>query len=416
MTEAELLDILEAQLAQRMSHRVGVAVSGGSDSVALLCLLVRLAERIDLEPVAISVDHRLRPEAAGEIKQVIDICGRLGVRHDIEFWNGWDGHGNLQASARAARYDLIAEWAHANNVATVALGHTANDQAETTLMRLARGSGVDGLAGMAAHRVDRGIAWARPLLGVTRQALRTYLQARGIAWIEDPSNDNTVFERVRIRQALKLLEPLGVTVAGLARTAEHMRRARQALDWQTFLAAREAVTIRLGAIHFDMRRYRTLPDEIARRLLVKSIMWIASAAYPPRSASVAIAMEAMRGGTAATLEGVQVQRVGDAMWLFREHAAVADLSVEVGDIWDERWRVDGPEDDPEIEIRALGEDGVRQVDGWREAGLPRAAVLSMPGVWMEGDLIAAPGLPGEEEWTCAVEGGSDSFFALLLSH
>ncbi|MEO0938706.1 MAG: tRNA lysidine(34) synthetase TilS [Pseudomonadota bacterium] len=416
MTEAQLLDLLEAQLAQRHSHRVGVAVSGGSDSVALLCLMVRLAEWIDLEPVAISVDHRLRPEAAGEIKQVIDICGRLGVQHHIEFWSGWDGQGNLQAAAREARYDLIADWAHAHNVATVALGHTANDQAETTLMRLARGAGVDGLAAMAPHRVNRGITWARPLLGVTRQALRLYLQERGIPWIEDPSNENIVFERVRIRQALKLLEPLGVTVTGLARTAEHMRKARQALDWQTFLAARDTVSVRLGAIHIDMRRYRTLPDEIARRLLVKAIMWIASAPYPPRSASIATALEAMQGGTAATLEGVQIQRVGAAMWLFREHAAVAGLVGEVGDLWDDRWTLDGPEDDPEIQVRALGEDGVRQVPSWRETGLPRAAVLSLPGVWVEDELIAAPGLPGEEEWTCTLEGGPDSFLGSLLSH
>ena len=145
---------------------LGVAVSGGSDSVALLLLVRAWAAVSGREIAAVTVDHGLRAGSAGEAADVAALCARIDVAHDVLNWRGWDGRGNLQDHARRARRDLIADWAQERGIATVALGHTLDDQAETVVMRLARGSGVDGLAAMAVVSQAACVVWLRPLLGL----------------------------------------------------------------------------------------------------------------------------------------------------------------------------------------------------------------------------------------------------------
>ena len=138
----------------RPPERIGVAVSGGGDSVALLCLIADFAKSQPMEVHAISIDHGLREAAAEEVRTVTELCGRIGVPHHVEYWQSWQGKGNLMAEAREARYGLLSDWAQANGISMIALGHTANDQAETLMMRLARGSGVDGF-GLIVRRVPK---------------------------------------------------------------------------------------------------------------------------------------------------------------------------------------------------------------------------------------------------------------------
>lgn len=416
MTEAELVDVIAMQLLPRPPAKIGIAVSGGSDSMALLALMAVLAKKNSIELHAISVDHGLRETAQGEIKMVTDLCGQLGVAHHVEYWSGWDGAGNLQSCARAARYELITGWAQASDISTVLVGHTANDQAETLLMRLARGAGVDGLAAMAPRRLKHGISWLRPLLGVKRETLRNYLCQKDLMWAEDPSNQNRDFERIRIRDALTQLTPLGITVESLSQVAGNMAEARAALDWHTFVAAKEACKIIHGVVEIDLKIYRTLPLEIARRLLVRSFMWTNGSDYPPRRGGLKYVQEAIKKGVSATLDGCQVTCKRSYIYVFRELNAVRGMTSEVGDIWDERWFVTGPEDDPEFEVRALGENGIKGLTGWREIGLPRDAVLSLPAVWFGDDLITAPIVKYDKDWKAELENGSDAFFTALLSH
>ena len=166
-------DHLAAFYREGFPARLGVAVSGGSDSLALLHLL---HDRIRTGLAAVTVDHRLRPESASEALHVARLCERLGVPHDVLQRTGWDGRGNLQDQARRSRTSLIADWARSCGIEAVALGHTADDQAETVLMRLARAAGVDGLSGMAPRHAQEGIEWHRPLLTCGREALREVLQ------------------------------------------------------------------------------------------------------------------------------------------------------------------------------------------------------------------------------------------------
>jgi len=176
---------------------LGVAISGGGDSTALL-LLLHAARRAVL---AVTVDHGLRPESAAEAAAVGALCAARGIPHDTLVWAEGPESGNLQARARQARRRLIADWARGRGIGDVALGHTLDDQAETVLLRLARGSGVDGLAAMAAVAEGDGVRWHRPLLGIGRGALRDWLRGEGVAWIDDPSNEDPRFDRVRVRAA-----------------------------------------------------------------------------------------------------------------------------------------------------------------------------------------------------------------------
>ena len=413
---APLLDAIEELLAGHLPERLGVAVSGGGDSVALLAALVEFTKKNTMDLHVITVDHGLRPETKHEIALVTDMCARWELPHHVEFWSGWKGQGNLQAAARDARYGLIADWAYGNQITHVALGHTADDQAETFLMRLARGAGVDGLSAMSPRRVQHRITWVRPFLRIERSALRTYLRAARLDWCEDPSNENRDFERIRVRDALTVLGSLGVQTEALVDVAQNMSRAREALDWQTFLAAQDATTLMYGAIAIDLHKFRMLPAEIARRLIVHAITWIAKSTYPPRRDAVATVLRAVRSLSGATLDGCQIAVENDVIWVFRELNALEDVTCEVGDMWDDRWLVTGPEDDPDIEVRALGYEQLSDIPDWRALGAPRAALAVTPSVWYDDRMIAAPVVRHDPEWVAELDGGQDAFFAALLSH
>ncbi|WP_299283572.1 tRNA lysidine(34) synthetase TilS [uncultured Tateyamaria sp.] len=413
---APLLEAIAEQLSGRPPERLGVAVSGGGDSVALLAALVEHVKGTGTELSVITVNHGLRPEAKEEVALVTDLCARWNLSHHVEYWKGWSGEGNLQSTARDARYELMADWAYGNGVTHIALGHTADDQAETFIMRLARGAGVDGLSAMAPRRVRYGVTWVRPFLRIERSALRTYLTAAQLSWCEDPSNENPDFERVRVRDALTVLGSLGVHTDTLVDVAHNMSQAREALDWQTFLAARETATIRHGVVAMDLRSFRMLPDEIRRRLLIHAVRWTSGSAYAPRRAAVAHALAAVRASETVTLDGCQITVENDIVWVFRELNAVKDFVSEVGDLWDDRWLVSGPEDDPDIEVRALGYDALSEVEGWRDLGLPRAAMAAMPSVWYDQTLMAVPVTGVDPDWTAELDNGQDAFFAALLSH
>jgi len=390
---------------------LGLAVSGGGDSVALLLLALDAG----LQVRAVTVDHGLRPEAAAEAEWVGRLCAGFGVPHDILQWQGWDGAGNLQDQARRARLALIADWAMGAGLGAVALGHTQDDQAETVLMRLARRSGVDGLSAMTGRRRAQGMIWLRPLLSVSRDDLRAYLRDRGQAWIDDPSNDMLRFDRVKARRALAQMAPLGITPAVLAGVADQMRIARIALEHQTEAVARQIARIEGGDVVIDRAGFQDQPDEIRRRLLIGALGWVGSADYGPRAASVRTLLVAIAAGRGGTLAGCRVSLRARALRVAREWQAVRGMVAAPGQVWDRRWHVSGP-DSNGLEVRALGEAGLSALGDWRASGLPRASLLASPSVWRAEALVAAPLVRTTGGWTARLAGGEDGFFLSLLSH
>ncbi|WP_343116028.1 tRNA lysidine(34) synthetase TilS [Ostreiculturibacter nitratireducens] len=413
MSDAELLQTIVEFLAPRRIFRLGVAVSGGGDSTALLHLLAAWAGEHGAEIAAVTVDHGLRPGSAAEAAAVARICAGLGVPHETLRWH-WDGEGNLQDQARRARLTLIADWARGRGIGAVALGHTRDDQAETFLMRLARGAGVDGLSGMSPERHAEGIQWLRPLLTRSRAELRDWLAGSGLAWFDDPSNENPDFDRVKARRAIGLLAPLGVEVEDLAAAAGRLSVARAALAEFAARTAAQIVRVEAGDVVFEREGFVSVPRETQLRLLSHALRWVASAEYGPRFAPLEESLEAVAEPARRVLHGCLISSNKREVRVTREYQAVRDLSCKPGDTWDGRWMVRG-EEAPGLDVRALGETGLRDCQNWREVGIPRTTLISTPSVWREDKLIAAPLAGKPEGWVAELTGGKEQFLASLTA-
>ncbi|WP_425083878.1 tRNA lysidine(34) synthetase TilS [Ruegeria profundi] len=406
---------MRARLPDRLPERMGIAVSGGGDSVALMHLLHRIASDEGVALFAATVDHGLRAESADEARMVAKQAAALGIPHEILSWQGWDGAGNLQDQARQARYALLTEWAKRNDISAITLGHTADDQAETLLMRLARSAGVTGLSGMPSSRTHDGIDLLRPMLGITRDRLRAYLTEIGAQWVEDPSNQDTRFDRIKARQAVSDLEPLGISAETLTRVADNLTQAREALERYAQDSAQGVATVDAGSVVLDRDCFAALPEEIRRRVLVGAVSWIAGPGYPPRQSTVDQALQAILNGGPAAIGGCLLFSKAEKQWICREFNAVDGLTAKITATWDARWVLSGP-DIPGAEIRALGENGLQMLPDWRATGRPRLALQASPAVW-RGDILEAAPLAGfANGWSADMAPDWPEFHASFLSH
>ncbi len=329
------------------------------------------------------------------------LCRRLGIPHRTLVRGDWRGQGNLQAEARAARYALLSDWARSRGIPAIALGHTLDDQAETFLLRLARGSGVDGLAAMRPVTEADGLVLLRPLLGTRRETLRAFLREAGIGWAEDPANADPRFQRIRLRTLLDPLAAAGITPERIAGTAGALGRARAALDRATAEAALACLTPGpAGDLRLRPRPLAALPAETRLRLLAAALCWVAGTAYRPRLDPLAVLCEALTSGTArpATLHGCLVVPAAGAVSILREPRHAAPPVPLARRRWDGRWETAATPGDG-LEIGALGTAGLRARPRWRDTGLPRLALLTTPAVWRGSELVAAPILEPGGKWT-----------------
>jgi tRNA(Ile)-lysidine synthase len=283
-----------------------LAVSGGADSTALLVLAARWAKRLKRAPklVAVTIDHGLRIEAAREAAAVKRLARRLGVAHRTVHWRGRKPRTGLQEAARSARYRLLGQAASSAGYEHILTAHTLDDQAETVLFRLARGSGLIGLTGMAQVSPlpvagDRVAFLLRPLLGIPKARLVATLRAAGISHSEDPSNRDPRFARARLRTLMPDLAREGLSAHGLARFAARMRRADLTIEIAVG-AARAALAPEPwpdgGPISFATVRFASLPAEVALRLLGRAIARAGNEG-PVELAKLEVLYEAMRQTT-----------------------------------------------------------------------------------------------------------------------
>jgi tRNA(Ile)-lysidine synthase len=256
-----------------------LAVSGGPDSVALMWLAARWRRALARGPelVVVTVDHGLRPEAAREARQVRRLAAELGLAHRTLRWRGEKPATGLPAAAREARYRLLADAARAAGARHVLTAHTRDDQAETVLMRLLRGSGIAGLSAMARVSEREGIVLARPLLDVPKARLIATLKRARIAFVEDPTNRDPAYTRPRLRALLPQLAAEGGDARNLARLAARLARANAAIEVladgaERFLRLRtRGDAPQPGVRRFDAAAFVALPDEVRLRLLLRAI-------------------------------------------------------------------------------------------------------------------------------------------------
>lgn len=416
---------LDTRFAEAMGQLLGpdfpqeiaLAVSGGGDSMAMLGLAHNWARVWGVGLRIVTVDHGLRTESAEEAAMVAREAESLGWSHTTLQWH-WDGRGNLQDAARRARLALIEGWR--DGIGHVLFAHTRDDLAETFLLRLTRGSGVEGLSAMQPSRRISGSNDAsgfhqiRPCLGMSRSELRHYATALRIPWVDDPSNDDPKYDRVRARRILTTLHDLGLTVETLDATAQRMSRASVALRARACSIAEDIVLDnRVGGVTFDRAGFEAVERDTQMRLLAAACMWVSGAQYRPRATALEKLLDRLLGGGAGTLSGAKAEMSKDTCQIFREFQAVADLVTPLDNacVWDGRWHISGPKQ-PGQTVRALGRS-LSEVTEWQSFGLARSALMATPAVFLQDTLIAAPVLEHGAGWEAQT---APSFRSYLLSH
>ena len=282
---------ISAQHAKRLfadwkgAPAIVLAVSGGPDSIALMWLAARWRRTLSRGPrlIAVTVDHGLRAEAAREARDVKRLARTLDLPHRTVRWTGAKPKTGLPAAARSARYRLLAQAAQASGATHVLTAHTRDDQAETLLMRLVRGSGIAGLAAMARLTEREGVWLARPFLDISKSQLVATLKRAKVDFADDPTNRDTHFTRPRIRAVLPVLAAEGGDARNLARLASRLARANAAVEVladgaERYLALRSLASPGRGALPqgpgariFDARTFAAMPEEIRLRLLLRAI-------------------------------------------------------------------------------------------------------------------------------------------------
>ena len=340
--------------------------------------IVRAVDDPGLHTVLV-VDHGLRLGSADEARAVADRAAGLGFRHAVLAWQGDKPRTGIQAAARVARYRLMGEHMSAHGIGCLLTAHTRDDQAETLLMRLARGSGVDGLAAMApwtemgARTETVALRIVRPLLSVAKARLRATLEARGVPWVEDPSNWSAAFERTRWRAARADLEGLGLSSEMLASSARRLQRARAALEAVT--DAHCAVdgglveTDPCGVLRIDREQLRRAPEEIALRVIARCIVAAGGSGEPVPLAGLEPIVARIWCGSAPgswTLARAQITAGDQIVQVEREPGRlplpVLTLTGGARERWDGRFAIEIAEGfEGSLELRALGNAGLAEL-------------------------------------------------------
>ena len=381
--------------------RIASSCSGGADSMALTLLLHRWSNTTGGSVTALVVDHRLRPESADEAKVTMRRLERHGIPSRLLVRPNEPLDGNLQAAARRDRYRLLSEWCLENEVLHLVTAHHLGDQAETLLLRLARGSGVDGLAAMPRIRESAAVRLLRPLLDIPRDRLEATLQVAGLDHVEDPSNRDETFQRVRLRRARAILAQEGLTPARLSETAMRVGRARAALqDAADRLLAR---TVRLypeGYCRLDPAAIAGAPPDVALRALSRVLVTVAGTDYPPRHERLQrLFADILREGgvaNARTLHGCRLLPSKARVLICREPRAAAEsIPAAAGCLWDGRFRVFLRSGKP-FEVRRLGRNGwaavLKDRPELRQTHVPAPVRPSLPALWDLDGIACVPHL------------------------
>ena len=282
-------------------EKLGLAVSGGPDSLALLLLA------FDVFPgriAAATVDHGLRPAAATEAEFVASLCRERAIPHEI-LRPVVPIRGSIQSAARHARYGLLHDWMKENNIHWLATAHHADDQLETMIMRILRGSGIDGMSGIREKRSNI----VRPLLHFQKSALISFVASQGIEAVDDPSNRDQGFDRVRVRQALKDLEGFDTSLA--SQSASALGSAREAIEWHVEQLAAEHIKTADSGCSLEKTAF---PHEIQRRLLLKCLH-ICDVSLSPRGSQIDQTIIALERGETVTLGNILCR--GGENWAFQ---------------------------------------------------------------------------------------------------
>ncbi len=300
-------------MGKYMGKKIAVAVSGGADSVCLLHWIANLG----LNAVALHVNHGLRPAAETEAEYVKNTCEKLNIPCHIFYWTDEKPTTGLEAAARNARYKLMTDFCHENDITTIMVAHQADDQIETFLMNLGRGSGISGLAAMRRVTMRHGIEIVRPLLNVYRAELQQYCDDNGIKYFHDEMNDDVAYTRVRIRQNRHVLnDALGISDDRILLAIGNLGAVRDSLDCtieqMVENVMRDGWALLSDSFLFDQ------PTNIRLKFIGTLVQKIGGNDYQPRLNSLRRAINALRGDTMFTLGHCTIRRLGPQIMIVPE--------------------------------------------------------------------------------------------------
>lgn len=301
---------------------IAAGVSGGADSLALVLRLKEWGDLKGVKIIALTVNHHLRPEADAEADYVAGLMMRYGVEHHILHWKSGKLSTGIEEAARKARYDLISKWCADNGVAVLATGHHRRDQAETFLLRLIRGSGVDGLSSILPVSERNGLTIIRPQLEDNPDELRNYLKKAGVKWMEDASNQNEDFLRVRIRRFLPILETeLGLSETRLAATAAILGKTRSYLEAEANkFIERHVENWGSAGVSLELESWLGLHGEMQYRVLAFLVKAVGKRDYAPTSEEMLrlCSRLAASGFKGCTLGGCEIFPFKQKIWIVPE--------------------------------------------------------------------------------------------------
>jgi len=379
------------------SKKIALAVSGGPDSMALAYCVQKWGKA---DCIAFIVEHGLREESATEAKEVKKRLHKLGVSAEILTWRHGEIRSRLHEVAREARYRLLIDACKKHGVKDLLMAHQAEDQAETVLMRLAKGTGIDGLAGIPPQSRRDDIRILRPLLSFSKNRLIATCKKARIQTVTDPSNAKAKYARGRLRKIMPLLDKEGLTIERLTALSNRAREAKDALDGATHDFLNKSAHIEIGGfVLLDREALRSIPRAIAMRALGACLRFVHEGEHPPDYDSLASVVDMLLGesGKTRTIHGCMISPSEKQVTILREPAAAKE-EIPIGPrqtvLWDKRWLVTASAKASPGTIRALGNPPHEILDalapGLRKQ-IPQGRIrASLPAIWKNGELSALP--------------------------
>ena len=293
--------------------KMAVGVSGGVDSMCLLYWL----HKIGADVVCLHVNHKLRPEADTETDYVFDVCKQLNIPCQIFYWDGEKPQNGLEAAAREARYQMMTDYCHENDIEYLLTAHQSDDQIETFLMNLSRGSGLYGLSGMMPESERNGIKILRPLLEVPRSEIKQYCDDNNIKYYTDSMNSDEHYTRVKMRKNRHLLDDeLGISDSRILLAIQNLGRTRQWMD--KYIANRLELVLRPWGTMFAESFLFDEAEEIRLKLLGLLIQKIGKGGYLPRLNSLQNALSNLQSDCQFTLGHCTIRRLGNRILIVPE--------------------------------------------------------------------------------------------------
>ncbi|MEH6401769.1 MAG: tRNA lysidine(34) synthetase TilS [Sneathiella sp.] len=388
---------------------VVIAVSGGSDSMALCLLAQKWCEKNSVNLVGLTVDHGLRVEAAREAQQVCSWLQERGISHYTLKWDGPYPEAGIQQAARDARYKLLSDKCLGLGATHIFLGHQLEDQLETLLLRLSKGSGVQGLAAMNLVSTRGAFTLVRPLLNISRADLRVFLNNSGQVWIDDPSNENPIYTRTKLGDVLEKLTALpGSSMTSVALASQRLQRADRALNAITeeFLSTLVVISP-FGYVSFPIDFCDKMPEDIGLRFLDRIFTYVRGGSTRPVLMSLENLLTDIRknsGFKAATLAGCQLQKFENSWIVCREPGRnglpITGFEKAHSLLWDNRFLVvDHSGEDESLNkipftVRIIGNEGWKILSKSEHLDinrpLPNIVKKNLPAIWIEDKMAAVP--------------------------